>query len=147
MTKLQAIRWFANQITTSPVTIASQRLKDNWGMDLNPYNKAPRLLIPADFHTNDEMDKQFRRNIVSRCKLTQGFSNVTLAILHEYGHWETRSVFDIIAYDKIKQKCDSMEDYMANPFEHIATQWAICWLQVPQNRKLAKEFEKYFFGH
>lgn len=147
MTKLQAIRWFANQITTDPVTIAQKRMVDNWAMDLADDQKTPRLFIPKNLHTNDEMDKQFRRNIVSRCKLTQGFSNVTLAILHEYGHWETRSVFDIIAYDKIKQKCDDMEDYMANPYEQLATQWAICWLQVPQNRKLAKEFEKHFFGH
>lgn len=146
MTKLQAIRWFANQITTSPVTIAQKRLKDNWAIDLAVGQKTPRLLIPADFYTNDEMDKQFRKNIVSRCKLTQGFSNVTLAILHEYGHWETRSIFDIVAYNKFNKKVTNMQEYMQNPYEQLATQWAICWLQVSYNRKLAKEFEDYFFG-
>lgn len=146
MTKLQAIRWFANQLTTDRVTIASKRLDNNWGMDLTPGNKTPRLSIPTDLCTNDDMDKQFRKNIVSRCKLTQGFSNVTLAILHEFGHWETRSIFNIIAYHKIADAVNNMQEYMENPFERIATEWAICWLQVPQNRRLAKEFEDYFFG-
>lgn len=147
MTKIQAIRWFANQITESPVTIARQRLVENWGMDLNPENKTPRLLIPKDLLTNDDNDKLFRKNMESINKVTRGFSNVTLAILHEYGHWETRSVFDIIAYRKIDRNVHTMEQYMQNPFEQIATQWAVCWLQQPQNRALAKQFEKFFFGH
>lgn len=147
MTKIQAIRWFANQITESPVTIARQRLVENWGMDLNPENKTPRLLIPKDLLTNDVNDKLFRKNIEGISKVTRGFSNVTLAILHEYGHWETRSVFDMIAYYKINRNVHTMEQYMQNPFEQIATQWAVCWLQQPQNRALAKQFEKFFFGH
>lgn len=147
MTKIQAIRWFANQITESPVTIARKRLVENWGMDLNPENKTPRLLIPKDLLTNDDNDKLFRKNMESISKVTRGFSNVTIAILHEYGHWETRSVFDIIAYRKINQNAYTMEEYMQNPFEQIATQWAVCWLQQSQNRALAKQFEKFFFGH
>jgi hypothetical protein len=147
MTKLQAIRWFANQLTETPVTIARQRLVDNWGMDLHPGNKTPRLLIPKDLLTDDENDKLFRKNMESISKVTKGFSNVTLAILHEYGHWETRSVFDVIAYHKINRDVYTMEQYMKNPFEQIATQWAVCWLQQHKNRAIAKQFEKFFFGH
>jgi hypothetical protein len=147
MTKLQAIRWFANQLTDDSVTIARKRLDRNWGMNLSPWSKTPQLSIPVDLRTNDDMDKQFRRNIVSRCKLTQGFSNVTLAILHEFGHWETRSIFNMIAYRKIANVANNMQEYMENPYERIATEWAICWLQVPQNRQLAKEFEKKYFGY
>lgn len=147
MTKIQAIRWFADRITESHVTIARQRLVENWGMDLNPENKTPRLLIPKDLLTNDDNDKLFRKNMVSISKVTRGFSNATLAILHEFGHWETRSVFDMLAYHKINRDAHTMEQYMQNPFEQIATQWAVCWLQQPQNRALAKQFEKFFFGH
>lgn len=147
MTKLQAIRWFANQLTETPVTIARQRLVENWGMDLNPENKTPRLLIPKDLMTNDADDKLFRKNMENISKVTRGFSNVTLVILHEYGHWETRSVFDVIAYHKINRNVYTMEQYMKNPFEQIATQWAVCWLQQPKNRAIAKQFEKFFFGH
>ena len=147
MTKLQAIRWFASQITTDPVTIARKRLEDNWAIDLAVGQRTPRLLIPKNLQTNDDMDKKFRKNFVSRCKCAKGFSNATLAILHELGHWETRSVFNIIAYDKIAKTVRGMEEYMANPYEQLATQWAICWLQVPQNRRVAKQFEDYFFGH
>ena len=146
MTKLQAIRWFSNQLVDIPITIAAKRLDGNWAMYISPGQKNARLSIPKDFTTNDKIDKEFRKNFVGRCKLAQGFSNVTLAMLHEFGHWETRSVFNIIAYDKFDKKVTNMQEYMQNPYEQLATQWAICWLQVPYNRRLAKEFEDYFFG-
>lgn len=146
MTKLQAIRWFASQITTEKVTISKKRLENNWAIDLAVQQKTPRLLIPKDFQINDAMDKIFRKNFVERCPMARGFSNATIAILHEFGHWATRSVFDIIAYDKIRSKAVTQEEYMANPYERLATEWAICWLQSIPNRSIAKQFEKYFFG-
>ncbi len=147
MTKLQAIRWFGNQLVDTPITIAAKRLDSNWGMYISPTQKNARLSIPKNLITNDKMDKEFRKNFVSRCKLARGFSSITLTILHEFGHWETRSVFNMIAYEKIDKEVTTMQEYMQNPYEQLATQWAICWLQVPSNRRLAKEFENYFFGH
>lgn len=147
MTKLQAVRKFINQISELPVTIARDRLDMNWGMVVHPCAKTPRLYLPKNFDYNEEKDKQFRQNFISRCKMARGFCNTTLAILHEMGHWETRSVFNSIAYDKLERKATNQIEYMENPYERIATEWAICWLQVPEHRAMAKQFEKEYFGY
>lgn len=146
MTKLQAIRNFMDYATESYVTIARDRCEDgNWAMDIS--NSNPRLKIPADLNRKqDESDKAFRRNFIERCPLAQGFSSVTLTLLHECGHWATRSVMNIIAYDEEVAKAYTQEAYMDNPWETLATQWAICWLLCPENRKRAKKFEKEYFG-
>lgn len=147
MTKLQAIRKFLDQISNTHVTIASTRLDANWGMDMSPYQKTPRIFIPISFDFNEEKDIEFRRDFVKRCKMARGFSNTTLSILHELGHWETRSIFDRFAYEAFDAHVNNQKEYMENPFERIATDWAICWLQVPHNRRLAKRFEKEYFGY
>ena len=146
MTQLQAVRWFAKMVARNNVVIARQRLNNNWGMDMSTCQTIPRLSIPKIFNENDDKDKLFRKNFVNRCKLAKGFSNTTLAILHEIGHWETRSAFDILSYDRYASHVSSMEEYMENPYERLATEWAICWLQNPLNRSIAKEFERRFFG-
>jgi len=85
----------------------------------------------------------------------QGFSHVTLSLLHELGHLET---FDDVpeGYDRLDAllaiKAASKDDdkianlmYYSLPDEWLATQWAIDWLSEEENRKRAKQFEKEFF--
>ena len=40
---------------------------------------------------------------------------------------------------------DTSEQYFLIPSEYGATEWAINWLKVPQNQKIAKYFEKQFY--
>ncbi len=142
MTKLQAIREFADFLAEGHTTIARDRCEDgNWTMDLS--NATPRLQIPKDLTYRDDNDKAFRKDFTTRCPLAKGFSDITLTILHEFGHWYNRNVMNMVVYDAMIQ---SEENYFANPYEVLATQWAICWLLCPTNRKIAKDFEKKYFG-
>ena len=143
MTKLQAIREFVNSLAGEHVTIARERCDcGNWAMDID--GATPRLILPKDFEYRDELDKEFRKDFTTRCPMAKGFSDVTLTILHEFGHWFNRNVMNIVVYDAMVQ--DETANYFANPYEVLATQWAICWLLCPANRKIAKAFEKQFFG-
>lgn len=144
MTKLQAIREFMQYAVGEYVSISRTRFDCNWGMIIS--NKTPSICIPKDLeYTPTEADKAFRKDFVRRCPTAQGFANVTLTLLHECGHWITRSAMDMIEYDKsINVLTD--EEYFSNPWEMLATQWAICWLLCPENRKIAKDFEKKYFG-
>ena len=147
MTKLQAIRWFMTSVLEEKIIIARDKF-DNYNFGMDMINPTPRVKLPQDLNAvPDECDKAFRKNFVSRCPLAQGFSSVTLTLLHECGHWATRSVLDMIEYDKMHRKAYSQEEYMEIPWEHLATEWAICWLYSPVNRKIAKEFEENYFGY
>lgn len=147
MTKLQAIRWFMTYVVEEKVIIARDKY-DNYNFGMDMINPTPRVKLPQDLNAiPDEYDKAFRKNFVSRCPLAQGFSSITLTLLHECGHWATRSLMDMLEYDKMYKKVKSQEEYMEIPWEHIATEWAICWLYSPVNRKIAKEFEKNYFGY
>lgn len=142
MTKLQAVRKFAEVLAGEHVTIARDKYHNgNWAMDIS--NSEPRIKIPDDFSYRDEEDKKFRKNFTSQCSIAKGFSDVTLTLLHEFGHWYTRQVVNLIVYDKFVND----GDYLSNPYEVLATQWAICWLLCPANRQIAKTFERDFFGY
>ena len=147
MTKLQAIRWFAEQVLGEKITIARDRYNGSmWGVYVN--NAAPRFKIPKKLNIKaDCMDKSFRANFVGRCSVARGFSHATLSILHECGHWATRSVMDLTEYKKWASTTHNQEDYMMIPWEHLATDWAVCWLYCPDNRKIARQFERYFFNY
>ena len=148
MTKLQAIRGFMECVLEDKVIIARDKFNTtNFGMCIGK-DKFPRLKLPytLDFKY-DEIDREFRRNFVERCPLAQGFSSITLTLLHECGHWATRSILDIVEYDKAVQKAYCMDMYMAIPWEHLATEWAICWLYSPVNRQIAKQFERAYFNY
>jgi hypothetical protein len=98
-------------------------------------------------------ENQFRDNFTERCPIGKGFANVTLALLHELGHFET--------YNDIPQNFDREETikdlrknypihehnyvYFSMPDEALATEWAINWLEDADNRKIAKAFEKKYF--
>jgi len=148
MTKLQAIRDFTSFVCEDKVVFIRKRLdENNWAMSVA--DKNPRLQLPADISVPmDEGDCAFRKNFVKRCPLAQGFSHITLTLLHECGHWMTRSAMDIVEYDRmVEQSGEDCEEYFNIPWEHLATDWAICWLYSPANRKVAKAFEKEYFGH
>lgn len=147
MTKLQAIRNFTTMVLGEPTAIARDKFEStNFAMDV--VNSSPRLKLPKTLEfKSDKSDKAFRKDFISRCPSAQGFSNITLTLLHECGHWATRSVIDIVEYDKMTTIAYTQEMYMAIPWEILATQWAICWLLCPANRKIAKNFEREYFGY
>ena len=98
--------------------------------------------------------KCFRADFVNRCPIAQGFSDVTLSLLHEVGHTMTKAFVpsmkdEIDRYNEAVEKTDDMKEvnrlYFALTDEHMATDWAIDWLQNSDNRKMAKAFEKEFF--
>ena len=49
--------------------------------------------------------------------------------------------------DKWDKKTTDQIEYMKIPWELLATDWAICWLNCPANRQLAKDFERDYFGY
>ena len=115
--------------------------------------------IEYDFKTemrNPEAVAEFRRNAVLRNPAMQGFSGLTLSLLHELGHFETAD--DVPEdYDRFeaqaKMRKYAKDDirklnmmYFSLPDEWLATQWAIDWLSDEDNRKRAKQFERDFFA-
>ena len=99
----------------------------------------------------------FSVNIYSRCPMTRGFANITLALLHELGHIATNdSLEDWDATKRTERMKEISEQfktrreinfaYFKMPDETAATDWAIDWLQDSEHRKMAKAFEKKFFA-
>ena len=140
MTKLQAIRWFADYVAGEHTIIVRER--SEWGMSLSAKN--PRLVLPQDLMQNDEEDKNFRKFFISLCPMAQGFANVTISILHEMGHHFHR--IEYITCDEHKYNNAYGLDHFNLPCERVATDWAVEWLQDKEHRKIAKQFEKDFFG-
>lgn len=147
MTKLQAIRWFASQVLGQKVVIPRERLEDNWGMTIGIFATQPRLLIPKELEKHGINDYEFRKDFTQRYSVAKGFSDATLTILHECGHWATQEQISIWDYEKRRSKCKTSKEYFLMKEERIATDWAIQWLYEPKNRKLAKEFERKYFGY
>lgn len=147
MTKLQAIRWFASKVLNEKVVIPHERLDGNWGMVVGPFSNEPRLMIPKDLNAKDHDDYTFRQDFTRRYSVAKGFANHTLTILHECGHWNTREQINIFTYDRRRARCKTSTEYYLMKEERIATDWAIQWLYEPENRKLAKEFERKYFGY
>ena len=94
----------------------------------------------------------FRQTFTSQSSVCHGFANVTLALLHELGHFSSQQEFE--DYDREEElKFLSMipaefahSMYFLLPDEMSATAWAVEWLQDAENRKIAKRFEKKFFA-
>jgi len=143
MTKLTLIRDFVELVTGVRPVIPRER--DDWAV-LSEVDSM-RLTVPVDFAEHKDTDKAFRKNFTDRCPLAKGFADVTISILHECGHFATHSNFNDEVYEKqVEEAGSDMDAYMAIPYEMLATCWAICWLNDPENRKEAKEFERKFFG-
>lgn len=104
--------------------------------------------------------KCFREDFEKRCPMGRGFADVTLALLHELGHFETHCeelALKEAGYDReaeieeLRKEYNNTYDlniygYFRLPDETMATDWAIEWLQSAENRKIAKAFEKKFFA-
>ena len=142
MTQLQAIRNFASKVAGTHVTIA--RSRDDWAMDLSDL-RHPRIFLPQDLNQYDTDDKLFRAFFIERCPLAQGFANVTISILHELGHWFNPIEYLISDVDAYNSALGV--DHFFLPCELIATDWAVEWLQDKAHRKMAKAFERIYFGH
>jgi hypothetical protein len=96
---------------------------------------------------------QFRKDFEKRCPMARGFSDITISLLHELGHhacgdneYEDYNREEELKF--IEQLPKEMINlfYFLLPDEMDATNWAIEWLQKPNNRKIAKQFEKKFFN-
>lgn len=150
MTKLQAVRKFAAEVAGQKVVIARQRLHNNWAMCVHMFDTELRMMVPTDFdYETDEGDRAFRKDFIARYAPAQGFSNATLSILHEIGHEKTKwDGNGCVFLDNIKRKrVKTQKEYMMLESERRATDWAIQWLYSADHRRLAKQFEKEFFGY
>ena len=147
MTKLQAIRIFTNLVSDDKVIITREKCEGtNFAMGIG--DKQPRLKLPKNLNAPYDMgDKLFRKSFTDRCPIAKGFSTITLALLHECGHWHTRFVVNPSVYTEMVEQVVTHEEYFNIPYERLATEWAICWLSSPINRKIAKWFEGWYFGH
>lgn len=141
MTQLQAVRWFTDFVADEHVVLYRT---DDWEFNM-AYNR-PHMGIPQDLTKRDEGDRLFRIDFVSRCPMARGFADITLSILHEIGHHFNREAFIFMEEMKEYNEAQGM-DHFKFPCERVATDWAITWLQNPTNRKVAKAFEKNFFGY
>ena len=106
-------------------------------------------------YNDDEAGKYFRRDFINRCPLARGFADVTLSVLHEIGHRMTEDLIpenynrehaEIICFLDADSLEEANKNYFKLPDEAAATNWAIEWLSDPENRKIAKAFEKKFFA-
>lgn len=141
MTKIEIIQWFAEQAIGAPVIIEQ---RDEWGMNI-AYSK-PHLRVPTNLdYELDELDIMFRENFISRCPLAADFADVTLTILHEVGHHFHREEY--IFMNLKKYEAAKGLDHFNLECEVVATNWAIDWLQDPEHRKIAKQFEHDYFSH
>lgn len=140
MTQLQAIRWFGAEVTGEPITV--RRNRTEWGCCISEPH--PTFYLPKDLTQNDEQDKLFRKDFVARCPLARGFSNPTLSMLHEIGHFYTSEAWLEQDQELYANACGN--EHFQMYCEIVATNWAIEWLQDADNRKLAKAFERKFFG-
>ena len=114
MTKVQAIRQFANTVAKEKVIIARQR--DEWSINVDQV--PPRLVLPVDLSENRDVDKMFRADFVRRYPSARGFANVTISILHELGHYFTREIY----LNTDKSEGDTMEEHLTLPSEIVATE-------------------------
>lgn len=94
----------------------------------------------------------FRRVWCPICPMLKGFATITLALLHEVGHVETRKEMHDYTFGKRQDDMKELKEnkeilkYFLLPDERAATEWAIEWLKNSENRKIAKKFEKEFFS-
>lgn len=149
MTQLQAVRKFAAQVAEHKVVIARQRMENNWAMCVNLFSDEIRMKVPTNFNYKpDAVDIEFRKDFITRYNPARGFSNATLSILHEIGHEKTKWDGGCVFNDcKQRKRVKTQKEYMMLESERRATDWAIQWLYDPNHRRLAKQFEKEFFGY
>ena len=129
-----------------------------FGFCTNLENKdKSKIIIEYDYaDLNDgAQSKEFCRFFHEKDKVTKGFSELTLSLLHELGHNETVSLVPKKysrekSLRKIKKQTSDFVElnrlYFNLTDELMATEWAITWLRSKNNRKRAKKFERDFFN-
>ena len=143
MTKLQAVRWFANTVAQQKVVIARNRITNNWMMSTNEL----RMTIPTNLtYEPDETDILFRNDFIKRYAPAKELLDVTITILHEIGHYFTRFDYDLTEDYILRLHAANMSEYLRIPCERLATDWAIAWLHDLEHLAIAKQFEADFMG-
>lgn len=143
MTQLQAVRKFADYVAQEHVTLYRSP-DDDW--EFNMSTSKPRMGIPSNLTATDEQDKMFRIFFIQHCPIGRGFADITLSILHEIGHHFNREIYIFDTNMDVYNAAHDF-DHFNLPCELAATNWAIEWLQDVEHRKIAKRFEKEFFGY
>ena len=143
MTKLQAVRKFANAVAQQRVVIARNHITRNWAMSQDEL----RMLIPTDFNYEpDEDDEAFRIDFTYRYAPANELMDITITILHEIGHYFTRFDYDVDEDYRLRRAAADMNEYLHIPCERLATDWAIAWLHDLEHWAIAKQFEADFMG-
>lgn len=116
----------------------------------NGFRKPDQLII-IWYNFKQAHHKDFNANFRTT-EAAKGFADITISLLHEIGHHETRHKVPKRynrqkAIAKIEKAMPIVQNelYFNLPDEKLATEWARAWLEVEENRKLAKKFEKKFF--
>ena len=112
------------------------------------------IRIGYNFQSLTDLEfRQVKRDLINRCPSARGFADITFTLLHEIGHFMTRSKETYEKQIKALRELKTMMSpneinyaYVQLPSERVATDWAIEWLEEPENRKFAKAFEKRFFS-
>lgn len=137
-TKMQRIvSRFAQMVLERHVVVV---LDNEWCMNI--HDKECRLHIPRVIEW-DEGDAAFRENFYARCPFADTFSDITITILHELGHWIIRehTLANLDAYIQACENITDVEEYFTIPDEYMATEWAINWLMSEENRTIAHDFD------
>lgn len=101
-----------------------------------------------------ENQRAFRRECIRRNHHARNFADITLTLLHELGHFETRKLVpedfnrnaELEAIDDDWPMDAQNRAYFNLLDETLATNWAMQWLNDADNRRLARQFEKKFFS-
>lgn len=101
----------------------------------------------------DDEEHEFQNHFRKMFPEAKGFADVTICLLHELGHLSSQQKFDGFDREETLRKIyEQVPPHLRNayyfmmPDEMNATIWAINWLKNPENRKIAKRFEKKFFA-
>lgn len=120
-----------------------------------PDDERPDLItIGYNLKSLEAKKDPFYSNFIHRCPMAKGFARITIILFHELGHASSAQYFEGYnrseAIKEIRNTSNSLEEanekYFKLPDEVSATEWAMEWLSDPENRKIAKRFEKKFFS-
>jgi hypothetical protein len=100
----------------------------------------------------DENDFMFRGNFCEIYPEAENFESITLALLHELGHFCSQQEFEGYNRSEALKKLSEIHPIAASflyfelPDEKSATDWAVHWLSKKENQILAKKFEEKFLS-
>ena len=161
---INIMKEFLRSATSLPNEIKMKKSNEGFYTLLGDYGTPPEedepIVIAYDTNSlrhSDISEIEFARFVNTLSKgLTKGFANITVALLHELGHQETKAslpcgyaVDRLFDYAIISESEASLAEknrlYFKLKDERKATEWAVEWLSNAENRRKAKAFEKAFF--